>query len=206
MVCQVAGSRVTLANQRRMEVHFGGKTYHLDLEQSTAFARRLLRRKRYLAAAKVCEAAMKLSARSRQAAILLAQCQAGLKNYAACNELLREALGCDAYSVAKQLHAAFVYLNLGLPVEAMRELTSVVRDHPELPCVCLILADLFAMAGDRRNASRCYRLAIRRDPHGGPIGQAARRELARGCRRRADRTREDRRGSAGDRDLGFRAE
>ena len=145
MVHRTAGLQVAVASENRVGIRLRGKTYQLGYQQTILFAFHLLRRRWWQTAARVCEAAARLPGDSRQAAIMLARCQAGLKNYAACNQLLRETLGPEKGSLAEQLHAAFVFCTLGMTAEATRELSSVADKYPELPVIRLILVD--AMSG-----------------------------------------------------------
>lgn len=144
MVHRTAGLQVTVASENRVRIRLCGRTYQLGLQQAILFAFHLLRRKQCATAARVCQAALKLRGDSRQAAIMLARCQAGLKNYAACNQLLRGTFSRDGSSVAEQLHAAFIFCSLGMSREAARELTSAADKHPELPVIRLILADVMS--------------------------------------------------------------
>ena len=109
---------------------------------------------------------------------MLAYCKARLKEYTLCSEVLHMLFGEKQAAVAEALHTAFVYSNLGLWPDTIRELAKVADDRPDLPSVCLLLGDLFAGLGRRDKALRCWRLAIQRDQPNGSVASEAQRELA----------------------------
>lgn len=165
-------------DKNRVHVRVGAKTYKLSLPRAFLVAHEFMRSKHYEAASRVCEALVQSGALGPRAAILLARCRAGLKDYSACNELLRTALAAADIPTADALHTAFVYANLGMRSEAIRELARVAHDRPDLPTVCLLLGDVFATLGEKDQAGRCWRLAIQRDTRNGSVARAAQKGLS----------------------------
>lgn len=109
---------------------------------------------------------------------MLACCKAGLNRYSSCNKLLRTLFAAEGSPVAERLHTAFVYRNLGLRADAIRELTQVAQNRPDLPTVCLLLGDLYEAIGQKQRAIQCWRLAIQRDDPGGAVALVARQGLS----------------------------
>jgi len=95
-----------------IECRAAGKTHSLDLRQAFRFGYVLARTRKFKEAAPVFEMLMRSDDGRSLAMIMLAYCKAGLRDYAACSELLKAAFPDDATGKADQLHAAFVYLSL----------------------------------------------------------------------------------------------
>jgi tetratricopeptide (TPR) repeat protein len=153
-----------------LNVHAAGKNYNLDFRQAFRFGYTLLRTRKFKDAAQIFEAMAHAAAPGRLATIMLAYCRAGLKDYAASNALLCQLFAEESERVkADQLHAAFVYMSVGMWTDAIEELTALARQYPELPSVCLLLGDLFALQHKRTKAVLCWRMAAKRDHDGGAI-------------------------------------
>jgi tetratricopeptide (TPR) repeat protein len=165
-------------DKMQIRVRFGHKTYCLSLSKAFTFAHELACRKKYHDAARVCEALVQSEHVGARASIMLAFCKARMKDYSSCSELLRKLFGEDNAAVAEALHTAFVYINLGLLSDAIRELATVADGRPDLPSACLLLGDLFAGVGQRKKAIQCWQLAIQRDQPDGSVASEARREVA----------------------------
>lgn len=170
---------VSLAsNKKSVQVQLGPRTYSLSLSKAFSIAHEFIRRKQYKAASQVCRALVQSRHLGPRAVIMLARCKAGLNSYSSCNKLLRTLFTAEDSPVAERLHTAFVYHHLGLRADAIRELTQVAHDRPDLPTVCLLLGDLYAAAGRKDRAMHCWQLAVQRDHHGGAVAHEARRGLS----------------------------
>ena len=70
----------------------------------------------------------------------------------------------DAKEKADQLHAAFVYMSLGMWADAVQELTAMTQECPELPVICLLVGDLLILQRKQTKALMCWNLAVMRNP------------------------------------------
>ena len=91
-------------------------------EKALALAHFLMTTKRYKAALQICQGVASMDVQDPQAAILLACCEAGLKDYGACQRTLHAVFSGDKEALAEHLQAAFVYHNLGMNRDSAREL------------------------------------------------------------------------------------
>ena len=165
-------------HEYHLNVRAAGKTYGLDFRQAFRFGYTLLRTRRFKDACRVFEGMMHSKTPDPLATIMLAYCKAGLKDYAANNALLCQVFGDDEKAKADQLHAAFVYLSVGMWTDAIVELTTLERQCPDLPAICLLLGDVLAYQGRRTEAIVCWRLAAARDHDGGAVAAVARQLVA----------------------------
>jgi hypothetical protein len=162
-------------HEYHLNVRAGDKTHSLDFCQAFRFGYTLLRTRKLKEACQVFEAMTHAEASGRPATIMLAYCKAGLKDYAASSALL-----CQLFAEendrgkADQLHTAFVYMSVGMWADAIEELAALAHECPELPSVCLLLGDLFALQHKRTKAILCWRMAAKRDHDGGAITAVAR--------------------------------
>jgi len=108
---------------------------------------------------------------------MLANCQVGMQNHAACHELLKGAFEGENSPLVEDLQAAFVYHKLGMESDAVREMLKVVERYEGLPTACLLLGDLFAAKGKKKKAAHCWELAVKRDRPDGAVALAARKQL-----------------------------
>jgi len=161
----------------KLILRFGEKRRNISPDHALALAHSLLRAKKYDCAAKICEVVTRCECEDPRAAILLACCRAGLKEYAVCNQILREVFSGDKAPLAERLQAAFVYDNLGMERDAARELTAIVDEDPNRPMVWLLLGDELHLLGMDEKAALCWQLAIDRDRKEGPAALAAKQEL-----------------------------
>lgn len=152
----------------------------MTVDEALALAHSLLQAKRYETAMRICEKVTSVDAHNPQAAILLACCEAGMKDYSACQNTLQAVFSGDKNTLAEHLQAAFVYHNLGMNRDAACELIGLTNEHPDLPMAWLLLGDLFKDMGKPGKASLCWRLAIDRDQCQGVAALAAQQELAGG--------------------------
>jgi len=162
---------------RTLALRSGQHTYHVSLEKALALAHSLLQAKRYETAMRICEKVTGVDAHNPQAAILLACCEAGMKDYSACQKTLQTVFSGDNETLAEHLQAAFVYHNLGMDRDATRELMALTNEQPDMPMAWLLLGDRFNDIGKREKAAICWRLAIDRDHQRGPATLAAEQEL-----------------------------
>jgi tetratricopeptide (TPR) repeat protein len=126
----------------------------------------------------VFEAMIRLGDHDHLAAIMLAYCKAGLRDYAASNALLCEAFGDGEKTKAEQLHATFVYLSLQMWPDAAEELTALAREYPDLPVICLLLGDLLLIQRKPTKAILYWQQAAKRDHDGGTVAMVARQLIA----------------------------
>jgi len=79
---------------------------------------------------------------------------------------------------AVQLHTAFVYMSVGMWADAIEELGKLVNRCHNLPAICLLLGDVFALQKNRSKAILCWRLATKRDRDNGAVAAVARQLLS----------------------------
>jgi thioredoxin-like negative regulator of GroEL len=177
MVCDTSDSSPSEEDGSSLTLRIGLHTYHVGLENGVALAHVLLRAEKYDLAARVCEAMLRHDASAFQVAILLACCKARLQEYADCNRILQAVFADGKGHVAEHLQAALVSQSLGMTADALSELVTVADGAPDLPIIWLLLGDEYGAVGDCYNAAACWRRAIDRDVHNGPVALAAQREL-----------------------------
>jgi hypothetical protein len=165
-------------HEHHLNIRAAGKTYNLDFRQAFRFGYTLLRTQKFKDAASVFEAMMHLGDHDHLAAIMLAYCKAGLRDYAASNALLCEAFGDGEKTRAEQLHATFVYLSLQMWPDAVQELAAMAEECPDLPVICLLLGDLLLIQRKPTKAVQCWRLAGKRDASSGAVAMVARQLIA----------------------------
>ena len=166
-------------NNQRLKFEIGSKTHQVSPEDAIVLAHALIAAKKYDRAGQICEVLLGRDSLDSCAAIFLACCKAGLRDFAACSQLVKDVLGEEHLQLAEHLHAALVYQELGPTPDAVSELTAATNDAPDMPVLWLLLGDEYAAIGDRHKAALCWRLAIDRDTHGGPVALVARRQMAR---------------------------
>ena len=179
MVRATSTSTRSAASGHRLKLQIGSNTYSLGRERAISLAHAILKTKKYDLAARICEFVLGWDADDKEPAILLACCKAGLQDYTACNCILQASFAGDKQCVVEHLQAALVFDNLGMTPDAVTELAAATDEDPDLPMIWLLLGDEFVALGDRRKAGLCWRMAIDRDVHGGPIALAAWRQLKR---------------------------
>jgi len=159
------------------ELRSNERTCEITVEKALALAHSLLQAKRYQAAMRICKVAS-VDSHHPEVAILLACCEAGLKDYAACQKTLQVVFSGDNEALAAHLQAAFIYHDLGMNLDAINELITLTNDYPDLAMAWLLLGDRLHDIGQHDKAALCWRLAIDRDKRRGVAALAARRELA----------------------------
>jgi hypothetical protein len=157
----------------------GGKSLLLDYPHAFALGDQLLQSGHVTTAKAIFETLVKTPHRGPRAKIMLALCQARLKEFAACSTTLTAAFEDDKQSISENLHSALVFQKLGFRSDAIDTLSRLVTRFAGLPTVCLLLGDLFALQGDGNKASACWTMALKRDHLQGGIALAARRRLLR---------------------------
>ncbi len=160
-------------NEYHLNVHTAGKDYSLDFRQAFRFGYTLLRTRKFKEAAQVFEAMSHINVPGKPATIMLAYCKVGLKDYAASSTLLCQVF-TDEKEKADQLHTAFVYMSVGMWADAIEELAAMASQCPELPAICLLLGDVFALQNKRAKAILSWRLAVTRDQGNGAVATVAR--------------------------------
>ena len=161
----------------RLTLRIGPHTYHVGLESGLALAHALWRAEKCDLAARICDAMLHHDVSADQVAILLACCKAGLQEYTDCNRILQAVFPNGKGDLADHLQAALVSQSLGMSVDAVSELAAVAEGVPDWPIIWLLLGDEYGAVGDCHNAAACWRRAIDRDVHNGPVALAAQREL-----------------------------
>ena len=79
----------------------GQNTYRVSREKALALAHFLMTTKRYKAALQICQRVASEDVQDPQAAILLACCEAGLKDYEACQRTLHAVFSGDKKALAE---------------------------------------------------------------------------------------------------------
>ena len=128
-------------HEYRLVVRTAGKTHSLDCRQAFRFGYMLLGAGKYKSAIQVFQTMTLLEESNFAAAIMLAYCKAGLKDYKASKDVLTKVFADDAE--ADPLHTAFVYLSVGMWGDAIGELAKTLKQRPDLPVVLLLLAMRF---------------------------------------------------------------
>lgn len=144
---------------------------------------RLVLNRNYAEAARVFELLSQMSDRGPRAHILLALCQAQLKDYTACSQTLNRAFDGESSNLESNLHGVFVFWACGLLSDVRSELEAMIQQYPNLPTLSLLLADLLAQSGNQKAPPRFWRLAINNDRQDGAVGLIARREFNEWSRR-----------------------
>jgi thioredoxin-like negative regulator of GroEL len=158
-----------------LTIRAGDKTYSLDCRQAFLFGYSLVRKRDFTEALSVFEALRRSNERDRSAAIMLAYCRVSLKDYLGGRRLLDEVFPGEEKERAEQLHTAFVFLSVGMWIDAIRELAAIAKNSPDLPVVCLLAADSFLLQKNQTKALVCWKLAASRDHGDGPVATVARR-------------------------------
>jgi len=157
-----------------LNVHANGKSYRLDYPKAFQFGYSLLRTRKFQEAAKIFETMIRGEDPDRSAAVMLAYCKAGIRDYASSSAILCEVFADESERIkADQCHTAFVYMSVGMWADAIEELTSVIRQSRNLSSICLLLGDLFMLLHKPKKAFLCWKMALQRDPSGA-IGLIAR--------------------------------
>ena len=105
-----------------------------------------------------------------------AYCEAAALRFDSCSKFLAAAFAGDNRSLAADLHSAFILYHIGIRQDAITALSEIVKQHRELPTVCLLLGDMLHATGDTNLAGKCWSLAVKRDwPNGSEAIVATRR-------------------------------
>lgn len=169
-------------------VNSGGRQVMMSYQEMFRAGYRLLLAGNYAEASRVFSLLSSVNDRGPRAGILLAFCQAQLRDYTACSQTLNQAFEGDATSLESKLHAAFVYWACGLCLDARIEMESVIRENPELPTLSLLLGDLLAKSGNLKEPPRLWRLAVQNDRTDGSVGLIARHELTEWARQQGKKS------------------
>ncbi len=154
-----------------------GRELTMSYQQMFDAGYRLLLRGNYPESQRVFELLAQVPDRGPRAHILLAFCQAQLRDYTACSQTLNQAFEGDRSNLESKLHGAFVFWACGLFVDARVEMEAVIGEAHFLPTLSLLLGDLLARSGNRIQPPRLWRLAVQNDRPDGAVGLIARREL-----------------------------
>ena len=164
-------------NNGKLIACVSGKERELTYEQAFSLGHSLLQAKQCKRARDVFAVLARTPGRGSRAKLMLARSEAEIDNFSACAEILHTIFQGENEPVAASLQGAFVFHTIGLREDAIREMLKVVNEHPDVPTPCLFLGDLFREVGKMSKASRCWKLAIKRDRRGGSVAIAARKEL-----------------------------
>ena len=166
--------------QNRFPLRIGSRVYHLDFENMILVGYKLLKFGKYQAAAAIFGAMVSHNQRPDHAIeLLLARCQIHLKEYECCKQTLQSTFSGKEENFVEPLHSALIFQDCGMLPDAVRELHGVMKSHPPLPAICLLVGDLFAAIGAADTALLCWRLAIDRDNPAGVTAIIARWNLRR---------------------------
>jgi hypothetical protein len=171
--------RMSPMPESRIRLRVGDRSYLIEPKKAFVFANTLILKREYDKAAKVLHAVVQSKVEHPHPTILLAYCQAALKNYAASHDLLESSFSEEKKSIANRLHDAFTYHGLGVKSETLRELAHLVNEYKYLPTICLILGDIFIEVKNQQKAFLCWKLALQRDDKDGVVAQAAQEALSR---------------------------
>jgi hypothetical protein len=162
-------------HEYHLNVHTASKDYSLDFRQAFRFGYTLLRTRKFKEAAQIFEAMARADVCGKLVTTMLACCKAGLRDYTASSSLLCQVfVDENEREKANQLHTSFVYMSVGMWADAIEELAAMARQYPELPAICLLLGDLFALQHKRTKAVLSWRLAVARDQNDGAVATVAR--------------------------------
>jgi thioredoxin-like negative regulator of GroEL len=159
-------------------VSIGAETARLPYQKVFAIGYHLWRKQKYPDALLIFEKISRVTDRGPRAHILLAHCLAMQGDFAECSSVLSGALPRSHYGdAAADLHCAFVSWKCTAYQDARASLEKVAREHPELPSICLILADFLQAMGNRVKPVDWLKTAIARDRNQGAVGMIARKQL-----------------------------
>lgn len=158
-------------------VNVGGRQLTMSYQEMFRAGYRLLLAEDFSEAIRVFNLLSSAVDRGPRARILLAFCQAQVRDYTACSQTLNEAFESESTDLEARLHEAFVYWACGLHKDAREELERIIEEHPDLPTISLLLGDLLARAGNRKAPPRFWKMAAQNDRQDGAVGLIARREL-----------------------------
>jgi len=163
-----------------------GKKRVLSYKQAFSYGHMLCRAGRYSEADQLYDALIQIRPSDRQAMIMRARCQAGMERFEQSKKILKYIFATTDVQVPEKLHGAFVFMQMGLHTEAAEELSVVVHRHPSLATAWLALGDVLALTGDLAKAESCWKQAIKKDNEAGPVAWAARQQITRFQKRRAE--------------------
>lgn len=159
-------------------VRRNGERVQLSYQQMFAIGHRLWLAQDHAKAARVFEILSEITDRGPRAHIILAHCRAMLGDYASCLATLSQALPEGRFgNAASQLHNVFVLWKCTYYVDVRQELEIVVSEHPELPTLCLMLAEFLMRNGNQQKPPTLLRQAIERDRPDGAISLIAQQIL-----------------------------
>lgn len=158
-------------------VNSRGRQLTMSYQEMFRAGYRLLLAANYAEAVRVFSLLSNATDRGPSAQILIAFCQAQLREYTACSQTLNQTFEVESTNLESRLHAAFVYWACGLRMDARDELEKVIQEHPNLPTLSLLLGDLLVQSGNRKAPPRFWQLAAENDRPDGAVGLIARREL-----------------------------
>lgn len=164
------GEKVAIAIKGRKRV--------LSYDEALSYAHTLCCAGRVQEADQLFDALGKVRPRDPQAKIMRARCQAGLERFEECKNTLEETFAERQAPAAKKLHAALVFMQLGILSSAVEELSHLTKEHPDLPTAWLFLGDALASAKKFEKAESCWKVAIAKHEKAGPVARVARQQLA----------------------------
>ena len=158
----------------RLNVHAAGKTYSLDFRQGFRFGYTLLKTAQFKEASRVFEALMRSGDDAPMLSVMLAYCQAGLRDYGRSKALLSAAFPEGGRDKAERLHTAFVYLSVGMWADAVEGLQQGGAPVPQPAGDVSAAGRRAGDPGATRKAILCWRLAAARDRRSGAVAATAR--------------------------------
>lgn len=153
------------------------KRLKLDFAHAFALADALLEGDQLHAAKSIFAVLAKVKGRGPRAKLMLAQCEAALRHFQACSEILDTTFADEDKPIAQELQNAFVFHKLGFRDDAIRSLHKLASKYDSLPTLCLILGDMFKEQHKYEKAKACWKLAMKRDLLKGGVAIAAERRL-----------------------------
>ncbi|HSS97729.1 MAG TPA: hypothetical protein VLK33_11900 [Terriglobales bacterium] len=156
------------------------KKLKLDFAQAFALADALLEADQPQQAKSIFAALAKVKDRGPRAKLMLAQCEATLRHFQACSEILDATFSDEdgpPEPIAQELQNAFVFNKLGFRDDAIRSMHKLASKFENLPTLCLMLGDMFKEQRKFDKAKACWKLAKKRDLLKGGVAIAADRRL-----------------------------
>ena len=155
-----------------------GRKRVLSYDDALSYAHTLCCAGRFREADQLFDGLVRMRPRDVHAKIIRARCLAGLERFGECKNTLEEIFAERQAPVAKKLHAAFVFMQLGILSSAVEELSLLTKEHPDLPTAWLFLGDALASTKKFEKAESCWKVAISKDEKAGSVARVARRQLA----------------------------
>jgi len=160
------------------KIRRNGRAERLTYQQLYAAAHRAWRNGSFHSAQRIFEEMSAAVSCGPRVEILRAHCLAMQSDFSGCSSVLHRALPKEQYGEAEgELHDLFVLWKVGLLVDVKSGLQELMTEHPELPVLSLMLADLLQLSGAYALSEQFLRRAMDGDSADGAITFVARESL-----------------------------